>query len=74
MSDKGYHSGLSFTPPNGEAKTTWGRPVQRRDRAMEESYNAFVGWVGSHEAHLEGKQQRKIAQRKIKRISPSWER
>jgi hypothetical protein len=74
MSDKGYHSGLTFTPPNGEVKTTWGKPVQRRDHAMEESYSAFAGWVESHEAHLDAKQQREIAAHKVKRSAPSWER
>jgi hypothetical protein len=74
MSDKGYHSGLTFTPPNGEAKTTWGRPVQRRDHAMKESYSAFTGWVESHEAHSDAKQQPERAVDKMPRRSPSWER
>src|SRR5579864_2450122 len=55
MSEKGYHAGLTFTPPQGEAKTTWHRPVQRRDHAMAESYGAFNGWVKNHEAHMDAK-------------------
>ncbi|MBV9506221.1 MAG: hypothetical protein JO323_14570 [Acidobacteriia bacterium] len=69
MSDKGYHGGLHFTSPKGEEKTTWHRPVQRRDHAMEESYKAFHGWVKSHEAQLDRKQPRDI-----KRTAASWER
>lgn len=53
MSDKGYHAGLNFTGPNGQDKTTWHRPVQRRDHAMQESYKAFHGWVRSHQAQME---------------------
>jgi hypothetical protein len=69
MSHKGYHAGLNFTAPNGQEKTTWHRPLQRRDRAMEESYKAFHGWVKSHEAQMDRKQPRDV-----KRCPPSWER
>jgi len=69
MSDKGYHAGLAFTPPNGQEKTTWHRPVQRRDHAMDESYKAFQGWVESHEAQMDRKQPREK-----KKSAPSWER
>ena len=69
MSDKGYHAGLNFTAPNGQEKTTWHRPLQRRDRAMAETYKAFHGWAKSHEAQMDRKQPRDI-----KRCPPSWER
>jgi hypothetical protein len=69
MSDKGYHAGLSFMPPNGEAKTTWHRPMQRRDRAMQESYKAFHGWVKGHEMQTGTKQVPDM-----KRPAPSWDR
>lgn len=74
MSEKGYHAGLSFTPPNGEAKTTWHRPVQRRDRAMSECYSAFSGWVESHEANIDEKDRQQIVAGKMKTGSPSRER
>jgi hypothetical protein len=74
LSDKGYHSGLAFTAPDGEAKTTWGRPVRRRDQAMEESYTGFADWVERHESHVDAKQQREIAANKVKTIRPSLER
>jgi hypothetical protein len=73
MSEKGYHSGLSFTPAGGEEKTTWNRPVQRRDRAMAESYSTFNAWVGSHEAHSHAKEQR-ASRSNAQRHPPSWER
>jgi hypothetical protein len=69
MSDKGYHAGLNFTGPNGRDETTWHRPLQRRDHAMEESYKAFHGWVRSHQAQMERKQPEPM-----KRTAPSWER
>lgn len=69
MSDKGYHGGLTFTDPKGQEKTTWHRPVQRRDRAMEESYKAFHGWVKSHQTQTEKKHSEPA-----KRTAPSWER
>jgi len=74
MSEKGYHAGLTFTPAGGEAKTTWHRPMQRRDHAMQESYSAFNKWVGEHQAHLKDKQQPGAAPDKIRRPAPSWER
>jgi hypothetical protein len=71
MSEKGYHAGLTFTPPQGEAKTTWHRPVQRRDHAMAESYSAFNGWVKNHEAHLDSKHQPKDVPREIAGVQES---
>ena len=69
MSDAGYHAGLTLTPPGGEAKTTWQKPIVRRDEAMEQSCSAFVDWVDHHEAR-----QRGIVDGKVKRPAPSWER
>src|ERR1700722_1303006 len=60
MSDRGYHGGLTFTDPKGQEKTTWHRPVQRRDHAMEESYKAFHGWVQSHKEGMERKEPQSI--------------
>jgi hypothetical protein len=73
MSEKGYHSGLTFTPKEGEGKTTWHRPVQRRDHAMQESYKAFSGWVERHEAHLDSRQRSGAAAKKATRLVPALE-
>ena len=69
MSDKGYHSGLAFTAPNGESKTTWHRPVQRRDHAMEEAYSTFNQWTKGHEIQVAANQKPTV-----RRAAPSWER
>jgi len=69
LSEKGYHAGLAFTPKDGEAKTTWHRPMQRRDQAMQECYGSFDKWVQAHESHLNEK-----PRGGVKRTSSSWER
>ncbi|MGA7234644.1 MAG: hypothetical protein WBY44_03120 [Bryobacteraceae bacterium] len=69
MSEKGYHGGLTFTSPEGEAKSTWHRPVPRRDHAMQESYGSFKKWVTSHQV-----QEKPLRPTELKRRSPSWER
>jgi hypothetical protein len=69
MSEKGYHAGLSFRSPEGTEKTTWHRPVQRRDHAMHESYSSFNRWVKSHQ--VQQTPQRPV---EFKRRGPSWER
>src|ERR1700693_1956925 len=56
MSAKGSHAGLTFRDPKGEERTTWHRPVQRRDHAMQESYKAFHGWVEGHKAQMDRKE------------------
>jgi hypothetical protein len=69
MSEKGYHAGLAFTPKEGEARTTWHRPLQRRDHAMQECYSSLNKWVERHEAHVNDN-----PQQKMKRRGPSWDR
>jgi hypothetical protein len=74
MSEKGYHAGLAFTPKEGEAKTTWHRPLQRRDHAMQECYSSFNKWVENHEAQVNDKPQPKGDAKKVRRPAPSWDR
>jgi hypothetical protein len=74
MSDKGYHAGLMLTSPDGAIKTTWHKPMERRDHAMEKSQTGFIEWVENHEAHMDANKQREIAANKLRRPAPSWER
>jgi hypothetical protein len=69
LSEKGYHAGLTFTHKDGEGKTTWHRPLQRRDQAMQECYSSFNEWVQNHQSHLNEK-----PRGNVRRMSPSWER
>jgi hypothetical protein len=71
QSEKGYHPGLVvIAHPTGKTDKLWGSAAPTSRQAMEESADAYSGWVEAHEADAKGREVNKTKSRE----APSWER